>query len=44
MEMSTFEAMLSAMTIGGSMVDGGHVITKTTLRDVFLSGSSRIFY
>ena len=26
-EMSTFEAMLSAVTIGGSMVDGDHVIT-----------------
>ena len=40
MERSTSEAMLSAVTIGGSMVDGDHVITKRTMRDVFLSGSS----
>ena len=40
MERSTFETMLSAVTIGGSMVDGDHVITKRTMRDVFFSGSS----
>ena len=41
--MSTFEAMVSAVTIGGGIMDLGHVITKTTLRDVFLSGSSHSF-
>ena len=40
MERSTSEAMLSAVTIGGSMVDGDHVITKRMMRVVFLSGSS----
>ena len=44
MLLSTFEAILSAVTIGDGIVDGGLVITKTTLRDVFFCGRSCIFY
>ena len=40
MSMSTFEAMLSAVTIGGGIVDWGRVITETILRDDSFSGSS----
>jgi hypothetical protein len=41
--MSTLEAMPSAVTIGGSVVNLDHVITKTTMMDVCLSGIYFIF-
>ena len=43
MSMSTFEVMLSALTMSGSIVDEDRVITKT-IRGIFvLSGSSNSF-
>ena len=36
--MSTFEVMPMAMTIGGGMVDGGRVITRTVVGMLFLVG------
>ena len=36
--MSTFAAMLSAVTIGGCVVNEDRVITKTVFRDDSLSG------
>ena len=41
--MSTFEAMLSAVTIGGSIMDEDRVITKMKRVIFVLSGSSGSF-
>ena len=41
--MSTFEVMLSAVTIGGSTMDEDRVITKTKRGIFVLSGSSGSF-
>ena len=41
--MSTFEAMLSAVTIGDSISDEDRVITKTMRGILVLSGSSSSF-
>ena len=41
--MSTFEVMLLAVTIGGSIVDEDRVITKTKRGIFVLSGSSGSF-
>jgi hypothetical protein len=43
MSMSTFEAMLSAVTIGDSVLDEDRVITKTMRGMFVLSGSSGSF-
>ena len=42
--MSTFEAMLSAVTIGDSISDEDRVITKTMRGMFVLSGSSDSFF